>query len=151
MRLLLILLPVFCLFLDKICAILITFPQCWWNGQRLVNMMMMEGTKMNHHESWPLFAPDETKGVLKINTKSSFYEDESGTAIIVSPKSVAVLFVCARPQIVSRRFKISGIFTIITLSLLQLLCLNWQANQIVHHLYWPKLWNILIWYLLGAH
>ena len=84
----------------------------------------MEGTKMNHHESWPLFAPDETKGVLKINTKSSFYEDESGTAIIVSPKSVAVLFVCARPQIVSRRFKISGIFTILTLSLLQLLCLN---------------------------
>ena len=56
--------------------------------------MMMEGTKMNHHESWPLFAPDETQGVLKINTKSSFYEDESG-AIIVSPKSVAVLFVCA--------------------------------------------------------
>ena len=53
----------------------------------------MEGTKMNHHESQPLFAPDEIQGVLKINTKSSFYEDESG-AIIVSPKSVAVLFVC---------------------------------------------------------
>ena len=72
MRILLILL-VFFLFLDKICYNISTMLMEW---SALVNMMM-DGTWiiMNHGP----YLLRMILGDLKINTKSSFYEDESAS------------------------------------------------------------------------